>query len=177
MLPITYGEATISERTCREWLQRFKSGDFDVEDRHGAGKEKIYEDSKLEELHAEDSCQTQEELAKSQGVTQKAISKRLEVMGMIQKQGNWILYELRPRDVERRFFACEQLLERQNQKGFLHRIVAGDENWVHYDNPKRRKSWGTSGNASTSTTRPNIRGAKVMLCIQWDQLSVVYKSC
>ena len=65
MLPITYGEATISERTCREWLQRFKSGDFDVEDRHGAGKEKIYEDSKLEELHAEDSCQTQEELAKS----------------------------------------------------------------------------------------------------------------
>ena len=34
MLLNTYGEATISERTCREWFQRFKNGDFDVEDRH-----------------------------------------------------------------------------------------------------------------------------------------------
>ena len=29
---------TISEKTCREWFQRFKSGDFDDEDRHGVGK-------------------------------------------------------------------------------------------------------------------------------------------
>ena len=28
--------------------------------------------------------------------------------------------------------------------------------------------------ASTSTARSNIRGAKVMLCIWWDQLDVVY---
>ena len=58
-------------------------------------------------------------------------------MGMIQKQGNWVPYELKPRDVERRLFACEQLLERQRRKGFLHRIVTGDEKWVHYDNPKK----------------------------------------
>ena len=31
MLSNTYGEATISERTCREWFQRFKNGDFDVQ--------------------------------------------------------------------------------------------------------------------------------------------------
>ena len=30
MLSNTYGEAAISERTCREWFQRFKNGDFDV---------------------------------------------------------------------------------------------------------------------------------------------------
>ncbi|GFY29529.1 cytochrome b [Trichonephila clavipes] len=29
MLSNTYGEAAISERTCREWFQRFKNGDFD----------------------------------------------------------------------------------------------------------------------------------------------------
>ena len=28
MLSNTYGEAAISERTCREWFQRFKNGDF-----------------------------------------------------------------------------------------------------------------------------------------------------
>ena len=65
----------------------------------------------------EDSCQNQEELARSLGVTQQTISKRLKAMGMIQKQGNWVPYELKPKDVERRLFACEQLLERQRKEG------------------------------------------------------------
>ena len=57
MLSSTYGETVLSERTCRKWFQRFKSGDFYVEDRHGCGKEKIFEDSELEALLAEDSYQ------------------------------------------------------------------------------------------------------------------------
>ena len=61
----TNSEAALSERTCREWFQRFKSSDFDVEDRHGGGKEKIFEDTKLDALRSEDSCQMQEELSGS----------------------------------------------------------------------------------------------------------------
>ena len=73
MLSSTYGESALSGRTCPEWFQRFKSGDFDVEDRYGGGKERIFEDSELEALLSENSCQTQEELAESLGVTQHAI--------------------------------------------------------------------------------------------------------
>ena len=83
MISTTYGEAARSEITCLEWFQRFKSGDFHVEDWHSCGKEKIFEDSELEAILAEE---TQEELAESLGVTQKAISKRFKAMGMIQKQ-------------------------------------------------------------------------------------------
>ena len=43
----THSEAALSERTRREWFKRFKSGDFDVEDRHDGGKENIFEDSEL----------------------------------------------------------------------------------------------------------------------------------
>ena len=43
MLSSTYNEVVLSEKTCREWFQRFKSGDFDAEDRHGGGKETIFE--------------------------------------------------------------------------------------------------------------------------------------
>jgi len=53
------------------------------------------------------------------GVTQQAISVRLRAMRMIQKQGNWVLYELKLRDIERRFFTYEQLIQRQQRKGFF----------------------------------------------------------
>ena len=53
-----------------------------------------------EALLDEDCCQTQEELVESLGVTQAAISKRSKAAGYIQKQGNWVPHELKPRDVE-----------------------------------------------------------------------------
>ena len=174
MLLEAYGEHAPSIKTCEYWFRKFKDGNFITEDEERAGRPRIFEDSELEESLAEDSCQTQEEIAQSLGVTQVAISLRLKNMGMIQKQGNWVPYELKPRDVERRFFACEQLLQRQKRKGFSHRIVTGDEKWIHYDNPKRQKSWGLPGHASTSTARPNIHGSKLLLCIWWDQLGVIY---
>ena len=169
-----YGEHAPSINTFEYWFRRFKSGDVDTSDKKREGRPVKFEDTELEALLHQDSCRTEEELADTLRLTQQAISNRLKVMGMVQKQGYWVPHELKPRDVERRFFTCEQLLQRQNRKGFLHRIVTGDEKWIHYDHPKRRKLWGNPGNASTSTNKSNIHGKKLMLCIWWDQPGVVY---
>ena len=61
LLVETYGEATLSERSCRERFQKFKDGEFDIEDKECSGKPKMYENAELEELLDQDSCQTQEE--------------------------------------------------------------------------------------------------------------------
>lgn len=173
-----YGESAPSDKSCREWFRRFKNGDFSVEDKERPGQPKKFEDAELEELLDQDPCQTQQELAGSLGVTQQAISVRLENMGMVQKQGNWVPYELKPRDVEKRFFISGLLLERQQRKGFLHRVVTGDEKWIHYDNPKKRKYYARPGESlpstSTSTPKSNIHGLKVMVCVWWDQTGIVY---
>ena len=54
--------AALSERSYREWFQKFKNGEFDVEDKERSGRPKVYEDAELEALLDEDSCQTQKEL-------------------------------------------------------------------------------------------------------------------
>ena len=108
-----HGDADLSETTCRDWFRRFENGDFDdVDDRPREGRPKTFEGAELEALLDMDSCQTEEELASALGVTRQAISKRLHALRMIQKQGTWVPYDLKPRDVERRFFAFEQLLQR-----------------------------------------------------------------
>jgi len=60
----------------------------------------------------------QEELAESLG---NSTSRFCTIEShRIQKQENWVPYELKLGDVERRFFTCEQLIQRQQRKGFLH---------------------------------------------------------
>ncbi|GJQ73881.1 hypothetical protein Trydic_g18816 [Trypoxylus dichotomus] len=146
-------------------------GNFDVDDCPREERPETFEDA---ELLDENPCQTQQVLSSALGVIRQAISKRFHALGMIQKQGTWVPYDLSPRDVERRFFACEQPLHQQKRKGFLHRIVAVGEKGIHYSNPKKGKSWGLPGHASTSSARRNIRAAKIMLCICWDQVGVIY---
>ena len=135
-----YCEHVLAERTCQKWFARFKSGDFGLENEERPGQTKKFEDEELEALLDENCCQTQEELSESLGVIQAAISKRLKADGYIQKQGNWVPHELKPRDVERRFCMSEIPLERHKKESFLHRIVTGDEKWIHYDQPNQRQS-------------------------------------
>jgi len=73
-----------------------------------------------------------------------------------------VSYELEPKVVERRFFTCEQLIQRQQRKGFLHRIVTGDEKWIFYDKKKKyyAKPNQSLPSTSISTPRPNIHSSK-----------------
>jgi len=56
LLVEAYGDAALSERSCHEWFQKFKNGEFDVEDNERSGRPKVYKDAELEALLDEDSC-------------------------------------------------------------------------------------------------------------------------
>ncbi|UYV81405.1 CNOT6L [Cordylochernes scorpioides] len=101
-----------------------------------------FEDTELEALLNEDSSQTQEELAETLEVTQQAISNRITVMGMVQKQGNWVPCELKPGNIERRICTCELLLKIQNRKGFFASNRDGGRKVDSLRQPKAQKIMG-----------------------------------
>ena len=46
----------LTEWRCREWFQKFKNGEFDIEDKERSGRPKVYEDAELEALLDQESC-------------------------------------------------------------------------------------------------------------------------
>jgi len=126
---------------------------------HGKPPKK-FEDSELQAL-LEDDAQTQQQLADQLNMTREAVFIRLKSMGKIQKMGKWIPHELNERQQENHL---RNATPRYKRKLFLHRIVTGDEKWIYFENPKRKRSWVTPGEPSTSTARPNRYGRKTMLC-------------
>ena len=106
LLSETYGDYTRSTKTCEYWFRRFQNDDLDTEDKERLGHPKMIEDEELETLLNKDPCQTQYELSESLGVDCSTISRRLHALGMIQKQGNRVPYELKPRNVD--FSGCQR---------------------------------------------------------------------
>ncbi|GJQ72279.1 hypothetical protein Trydic_g3369 [Trypoxylus dichotomus] len=115
LLVDVYGDHTPSEPTCRYWLPRFKSGDFDVNDRGRNGAPKKFKNRELEELFDIDPGQKLEELSAVLDIDRSTVGKRLHALGIVQKAGYWVPYELKERDIERRLITRDMLLQRQER--------------------------------------------------------------
>lgn len=81
--------------------------------------------------------------------------------------------QLQQRNVEQSFNVCFPCFSSRKRKVFLPHIVTDNEKWIQYDNPKHTKLWGKLSHAAMSSTKSNVHGSKLLLCM-WDQLGVHY---
>jgi len=135
MICATCGENAVNHTICKRWYQKFRQGDFSLEDELRAGRPQKIETDELQALLDINSAQTEKELAEQLGVTQQEID-----------------------DV-----TLHSLCFQSSGKKIFCKIITGDEKWILYDNPKRRKSWIDPG--QPSIPKPNIHAKKVLLCI------------
>ncbi|CAK1552420.1 unnamed protein product [Leptosia nina] len=134
LLEEAYGAHAPSKTTYEELFKRFRSGDFDIEDKERTGRPKTIEEVYLQALLDEDDTQTQDQLAEALNVTRQDISKHLHAMRKMLKEGKWV-HELTERQMENRKTTSKILLLRYERKSFLYRIITGDEKWIFREFP------------------------------------------
>ncbi|KAL6259341.1 hypothetical protein P5V15_009256 [Pogonomyrmex californicus] len=118
MICAAYGENAVSHTTCKRWYQKFRQGDFSLEDEPRAGRPQKIETDELQALLNISSAQTEKELAEQLGVTQQIISVRLHTMGKVQKEGRWVPHELSEDNKNRRRDTALTLLSKFRKKRF-----------------------------------------------------------
>lgn len=89
------------------------------------------------------------------------------------KKRTCVLHDLKPNDVDCHAFACEQVLQRQEWKDFLHPIVMGEEN-EFITAIQREKSLRATWSCFYVLGSAQYSGCKALLCILRDQVDVMH---
>ena len=169
-----YGEEALNTRKCQRWFQKFRSGDYSLTDEARSGRPIEFDDELLVATLDEDPAVTVEELAQKLNSTHSTVHRHLRRLGKVSKLGKWVPHVLSPDNLRDRVNICASLHSRERQAPFLNRLITGDEKWVLYHNVQRRRQWVSAGEPAIPQARRGLHPRKVLLCIWWDILGVVY---
>ena len=100
------------------------------------------------------------EIARELGIDHKTVLNHLHKAGQKKKlEAVWVPHELSVRNMMDRINICDTLLKRNEIKPFLKKMIIGDEKWITYDNPTRKRSWikkGKKAQAIVNSNRKNL---------------------
>ena len=118
-----YDEGSTSEIIYRRWFNRFKDGNFSLEDQPRAGRPSELENQRLIELLQEDNRQTTRELAEQLGVDHSTVDRYHDDLGYKYKLGAWVPHDFT--EDNKRSRISNTLLSRCNRKSFFPRLITG----------------------------------------------------
>ncbi|XP_043501569.1 histone-lysine N-methyltransferase SETMAR-like [Polistes fuscatus] len=143
-------------RKCQRWFSKFKSGNFDLSDSYRSGRPSALDNDVLRAEVEANPCQTIEELSNSLNQPWSTIQEHLKQIGKVSRAGVWVPHNLSEQNKANRSITCNLLLQRHNTEAFFDRLITGDEKWVLYDNPKRKRQWLSPNEIPRSTAKPDL---------------------
>ncbi|CAD5216884.1 unnamed protein product [Bursaphelenchus xylophilus] len=168
------GKDALSYHMAKYWFQRFKEGDYGLEDKPRSGRPTVIDDDALKAMIESDPKLTSRELEELLGVSHSAILDHLHRLGKVWKYGQYVPHELSEWQLMVRANCCAQLLSYHRTLNWVTNIVTGDEKWVMYVNHTRKRQWHGPGHHGEPTPKPELHPKRIMLCVWWTSTGVIY---
>ncbi|XP_004208958.2 histone-lysine N-methyltransferase SETMAR-like [Hydra vulgaris] len=165
---------SLDVQKCQRWFSKFRSGNFDLSDAHRPGRPMSLDNDVLRAEVEANPCQTIEELSNTLKQPWSTIQEHLHQIGKISRAGVWVPHNLSVQNKANRSITCNALIQRHHAEPFLDRLVTGDEKWVLYDNPKRKRQWLSPNEPARSTAKPGLHPKKALLCVWWSIRGIVH---
>ncbi|GFX79335.1 histone-lysine N-methyltransferase SETMAR [Trichonephila clavipes] len=114
-------------RQCQNWLAKFRSGNFDVEDAPRSGRPVEADKDAIKALVDANRRITTREIGLRLNLSNSTVKDHLKGLGLSSKFDVWVPHVLTERNLCRRIDDCDSLLKRHENYPFLKRIITGDE--------------------------------------------------
>ena len=177
-LCVVYGDIAPSKATVGNWVREFQRGRDSLEDdpRSGAPTTAVNEETAavVEKLILEDCQISLSQIAEIAGISKGSVHSIIhDVLNMNKVNTKWVPRILTPDMCKSRRESSSEMLQLidDNPEQFFHRIVTGDESWVHYYDPETQiesKQWKHQGSPTVKRPRGARAAGKIMMTVFWD---------
>lgn len=165
---------SLDVRKCQRWFSKFRSGNLDVSDSYRSGRPTTLDNDILRANVEANKCQTIEEMSNTLNQPWSTIQEHLRQIGKVSKANVWVPHKLSEGNKVNRMNTCQLLLQRHSAGAFFDRLIAADEKWILYDNPKRKRSWVSANEPPLCTAKPGLHPKKVLLCVWWGICGIIH---
>ena len=170
----TMGKDVISIRTAQLSFNKFKNGNFELDQLARSGRPLKVDLNSLKKLIEEDPRLTTRFLGELIKCSHTTVLKHLKVLQKTWKYGVFVPHQLSPFQLQQRVNTCMELLTSHRNHEWLHNLITGDEKWVLYVNHTRRKQWLGTGQRGIETPKTELHPKKVMLSIWWNVRGIIH---
>ena len=125
-----YGEEALKDRQSRNWFDKFRFGDFSLNDEQRSGQSSEVDDEQIKAIIESDRHVTVREIEEILKIPQSTIDRHIQRLRLIKKLDIWISHELKDTNLTKRINACDLHPKRNEFDLFLKRIITGDEKWI-----------------------------------------------
>ena len=138
MLKPVYGDETLDRSTIQRWVQRFKTGDFDISDKERPGRPSSVTTDKnsalVEKMVKNNRTITTYQLMERLSSSKGSVLRLLEDLGYRKLCSKWVPKLLTREMMQTRKDICLDLLESfaGNPTEAFKGVITGDETWLYH---------------------------------------------
>ena len=85
-----YGEEALKDRQCRNWFDKFHSGDFSLKDEQHSGRPNEVDDDQIKAIIALDRQVTVREIEEMLKIPKSRINRHIQRLGLVKKLDNCV---------------------------------------------------------------------------------------